>query len=142
MGLILGRLGKTGPIIWEMPFSANLVLRQVGLVFFLAAIGTKAGFGFVDTLRSGGWQQVAAGAAITTLVSLLTLAIGQRFLKLPMVAAMGMLAGIGTQPAVLAYANQQTEGDLPNTWYATVYPVSMAAKIILAQMIVSIVLTR
>jgi putative transport protein len=142
MGLILGRLGRTGPIIWEMPHSANLVLRQVGLVFFLAAIGTKAGYGFLDTLRAGGWMQIAGGIVITVSVSLLTLILGKRYLKLPMVSVMGMLAGIGTQPAVLAYANQQTESDHANTWYATVYPASMVSKIILAQLIVSMVLTR
>ena len=53
--LVLGRVGRTGPIHWTIPFNANLVLRQTGLVFFLAGIGTKAGFGFGDTFQRGGW---------------------------------------------------------------------------------------
>lgn len=139
-GLILGRLARTGPITWEMPFNANLVLRQVGLVFFLSAIGTKAGLSLPDTFHTGGLGLVLAGAAITTLVTIMTIAIGQRYLRLPMAGVMGMMAGIQTQPAVLAYANEKSDSEIPNIWYATVYPAAMIAKIILAQVIVSTLL--
>jgi putative transport protein len=139
-GLILGRLERTGPIIWEMPLNANLALRQVGLVFFLAAIGTKAGDGFVATLQSGGWWLIVAGAILTTLFAVVTILIGYKYLKLPMAAVMGLVSGIQTQSACLAYANQQTESDLPNIWYTTVYPASVVAKIILAQVIVSVLI--
>ena len=136
-GLILGRLQRTGPINWEMPFSANLALRQIGLVFFLSAIGTLAGSGLIETLAAGGWQLLLAGAAVTTAVTLATVLVGYRYFRLPMVAVMGMMAGIQTQPAVLAYATQQSDSDQPNIWYATVYPASMVTKILLAQIIVS-----
>ena len=139
-GLILGRLERTGPITWEMPFNANLVLRQVGLVFFLASIGTKAGDGFGATFQAGGWGLIVAGAIITTIVTITTILIGHIYLKLPMAAVMGLMSGIQTQPACLAYANQQTDTDLPNVWYTTVYPASMVAKIILSQVIVSILM--
>ena len=66
-----------------------------------------------------------------------SLVVAARSLKLPMSAAMGLVAGIHTQPACLAYANQQTQNELPNLWYATVYPASMIAKIMLAQVLVS-----
>jgi putative transport protein len=140
VGIILGKLERTGPIVWALPFNANLVLRQIGLVFFLAAIGTKAGFGFGATFRSGGWGIIAIGAAITSFVATATILIGYRFLKLPMSAIMGMVSGMQTQPACLAYANQQAQNDLPNLWYATAYPASMIAKIILAQIIVTTLL--
>jgi putative transport protein len=139
-GLILGRLERTGPITWEMPFNANLVLRQVGLVFFLAAIGTKAGGGFSATFQVGGWKLIAGGAVLTIFVTTLTIVIGYKYLKLPMAAVMGIMSGIQTQSACLAFANQQTDTDLPNIWYTTVYPASMVAKIILAQIIVSLVM--
>ena len=62
VSLILGRLERTGPITWSLPFNANLLLRQVGLVFFLAGIGSRAGLGFIQTLQAGGfrwcWRQV------------------------------------------------------------------------------------
>jgi putative transport protein len=137
-GLILGRLERTGPIMWELPFNANLVLRQVGLVFFLAAIGTKAGDGFSATFQVGGWKLIAAGAVLTIFSTTLTILIGYKYLRLPPAAVMGMISGIQTQSACLAFANQQTNSDLPNIWYTTVFPASMVAKIILAQIIVSI----
>ncbi len=140
VGLILGRLGRTGPIIWDLPFNANLVLRQVGLVFFLAAIGTKAGEGFGATFQIGGWKLIIAGALLTLFSANLTILVGYKFLKLPMAAVMGMVSGIHTQSACLAFANQQTDSDLPNIWYTTVFPASMVSKIILAQVIVSILM--
>jgi putative transport protein len=140
VGLILGRLERTGPIIWGMPFNANLVLRQIGLVFFLAAIGTRAGQGFGTTFHEGGWSLILAGGLITTTVTILTIYLGYRYLKLPMAAVMGMMSGMQTQPACLAYANQQSQNELPNIWYATVYPASMIAKIVLAQIIVSLLI--
>ena len=140
VGLILGKLERTGPIIWGLPYTANLVIRQVGLVFFLAAIGTKAGPGFGATFRAGGWGLIAAGALITSFVAVAAIIAGYKYMKLPMSAVMGVVSGMHTQPACLAYANQQAANELPNVWYASVYPASMIAKIILAQVIVSILL--
>lgn len=141
VGLLLGRLERTGPIIWGMPFNANLVLRQIGLVFFLAAIGTRAGTGFGDTFESGGLSLIVAGVLLTSAVTVGAILLGYRYLKLPFSAVMGMMSGMQTQPACLAYANERANNELPNTWYATVYPASMIAKIILAQMIVTLLLT-
>jgi putative transport protein len=138
VSLILGRLERTGPITWGLPFAGNLVLRQVGLVFFMAGIGTKAGFGFGGTFAAGGWRLLAVGAVITLAVSVTAVIVGVRLLRLPFAAVMGMVAGMQTQPACLAYANQQTPGEAPNVWYATVYPASMVAKIMLAQLLVSL----
>jgi putative transport protein len=140
VALILGRLERTGPITWSLPFNANLVLRQVGLVFFLAAIGTKAGHGFAATFQTGGWGLIAAGAILTTITTLGAIIIGYRGFKLPMSAVMGVVSGMQTQPACLAYANQQAQNDMPNVWYATVYPASMIAKILLAQILISVLL--
>ena len=140
VGLVLGKLERTGPIIWGLPYTANLVLRQVGLVFFLAAIGTKAGPGFGATFRTGGWGLIAAGALITSFAAVTAILAGYKFLKLPMSAVMGVVSGMHTQPACLAYANQRAANELPNIWYAAVYPASMIAKILLAQIIVSFLL--
>jgi putative transport protein len=142
VGIILGRLERTGPIQWGLPYNANLVLRQTGLVFFLAAIGTKAGPGFGATFQTGAWGLFAAGALITSFVAVSTIIYAYKRLKLPMSAVMGMMSGIQTQPACLAYANQQSDSDLPNLWYATVQPASMIAKITLAQIVVSSLLVR
>lgn len=140
VGLLLGWLRRTGPIIWGMPFGANLTLRQLGLVLFLAGIGTKAGDGFLQTVAKGGWQLMAVGGVVTTVVTLMAVLVGGRFLHLSFPAAMGLMSGIQTQPACLAYANERSKGNAPNVWYASVYPASMIAKIILAQILVGWVL--
>lgn len=137
VSLILGRLQRTGSVTWVLPFNANLVLRQVGLVLFLAGIGIKAGFGFGSTLMESGWRYLAAGSVITTTASLLTLLLGYLVLKLPMSAVLGLVSGASTQPACLAFANQLAQNDQPNVHYATVYPAAMVAKIILAQILVT-----
>lgn len=140
VGLILGRLERTGPIQWGLPFNANLVLRQIGLVFFLATIGTKAGRGLTETLQGGALGLIVSAVLIISFVSIVTILVACRHFRVPMSAAMGLLSGVQTQPATLAYANQQAQNDLPNLWYATVQPASMIAKIILAQVIVTTLL--
>lgn len=135
-GLVLGRLQRTGTIIWGMPFSANLTLRQVGLLLFLAGIGTKAGVGFVETILSGGWKLMIVGAFLTTSMTCMTMILGVKLLKLSFPAVMGMMSGIQTQPACLAYANEHSTTNAPDLWYASVYPASMISKIVLAQLLV------
>ncbi len=137
VALLLGRLQRTGSIIWTLPFSANMVLRQIGLIFFLAGIGTKAGFGFGSTFQSGGFGYILAGAAITSFAAITTIVIGYKFLKIPMTALMGIASAISTQPAALAYANQHAQNEQPNLFYTSVYPASTVAKIILAQILVT-----
>jgi putative transport protein len=136
-GLVLGRLARSGPVTWTMPFAVNLSVRQVGLVLFLAGIGTRAGYGFLPTLLEGGWKLMLFGGVITACVTVTVLAVGSRWLRLSHPAAMGMMSGIQTQPACLAYAVDQSSSNVPNVWYASVYPVSMIAKILLAQILVS-----
>jgi len=140
VALILGKLERTGSIAWRIPFNANIALRQVGLVLFLAAIGTKAGQGLIETIKNGGLWVIAAGALITTFVAMAVVLIGYKTFKLPLSAVTGILSGIQTQPACLAYANQQAENELPNVWYATVYPASMVAKIFLVQILISVLI--
>ncbi len=136
VGLLFGALGRTGPIIWEMPYSANLTLRQVGLVLFLAGVGTRAGYAFVSTLRQGdGWLVLGIGAAITCITGCVTLWVGHKLLRIPMSLMVGVLAGLQTQPAVLGFSLEQSGNELPNIGYATVYPVAMIVKILLAQVL-------
>ncbi len=136
VALILGALERTGPIVWTLPYNANLTLRQIGLILFLAGVGTRAGYAFVSTLLQGdGLILFGAGAALTMGVTALTLFIGYRFLKIPMNLLLGMIAGMQTNPAILGFANEETGGDLPNLGYATVYPLATIMKIILAQVL-------
>lgn len=135
VALVLGALGRTGPLVWGVSHSVNLTLRQLGLVLFLAGVGTRAGQAFGATLASAdGLALLGAGALITTSVGLTTLWVGHRLLKIPLGLLAGILAGLQTQPAVLAFAQEQTRNDLPNVGYATVFPTAMILKIALAQL--------
>jgi len=137
VAMILGTLGRTGPLVWNLPYSANLTLRQVGFILFLAGVGTRSGYAFVTTFVQGnGLPIFVAGALIVFTVSTLTLWIGYKLLKIPMGMLIGMLAGLQTQPAVLGFTLEQADNDLPNNGYASVYPMAIIVKIVIAQLIV------
>ncbi len=135
VGLILGRLGRTGRLVWTLPYSANLTLRQLGLVLFLAGVGTRSGHAFVTTLRHGGVAIFLAGALVTCATATTMLVVGRKVFRIPMPLLAGMVAGLHTQPAALAFATQQTKSEQPNVGYAAVYPLASIAKIILAQLL-------
>jgi putative transport protein len=138
VALVLGAIGRTGPFLWNIPYSTNLTLRQFGLVLFLAGVGSRAGYTFFTTLTQGsGLALFAAGALITMLVASVTLWIGYKLLKIPMGLLTGMLAGLQTQPALLSFAAEQSGDELPNVGYASVYPVATLAKIVLAQVLLA-----
>ncbi len=139
VALVLGALGRTGPLVWSLPYSANLTLRQIGLIMFLAGVGTRAGYAFVSTFTQGGGIYLfIAGALVTTFTALTTLWIGYKLLKIPMSLLIGLLAGLQTQPAVLGFALEQTENDLPNLGYASMFALAVIVKIIVAQVLVAV----
>ncbi len=141
VALVAGALGRSGPLVWTIPYSANLTIRQVGLVLFLAGIGTRAGYSFVSTLSQGaGLLIFAAGVAITCITALLTLWAGYKLLHIPMGLLVGILAGLQTQPALLGFGLEQSDNELPNIGYSTVYPIAMILKILLAQVLLIIFL--
>jgi putative transport protein len=136
VGLVLGRLGRTGPVVWTLPVNASMTLRQLGLLFFLAGVGTLAGGSFVHTVVQQGPTLLLVGALITTVSMVTALVLSLRVFGYDPIAAYGVLAGLHTQPAALAFANAHTGSERTNVSYAAVYPVALIAKIILAQMLV------
>jgi putative transport protein len=139
VALILGALERTGPFVWGLPYSANLTLRQLGLILFLAGVGTRAGHAFVSTLREGdGLLIFGAGAVLTCFTMLTALTIGYRMLKIPMGLLLGIIAGLQTQPAVLGFALEETKDELPNVGYAAVFPIVTIVKILLAQILLAL----
>jgi putative transport protein len=139
VALFLGWRERTGPIVWSLPYSANLTLRQFGLILFLAGVGTRSGYSFVSTFSQGGGLAIfAAGALITCAAALTMLVVGHKLLKIPMGILIGMLAGLQTQPAVLGFAAEQTGNDLPNVGYATVYPIATISKLLAVQVILAL----
>ncbi|HBY9525896.1 TPA: putative transporter [Klebsiella aerogenes] len=137
MALILGRIGSIGKLYWFMPPSANLALRELGIVLFLAVVGLKSGGNFVDTLLHGeGLSWIAYGIFITA-IPLLTVGILARMLaKMNYLTLCGMLAGSMTDPPALAFANNlhATSGAAALS-YATVYPLVMFLRIITPQLL-------
>jgi putative transport protein len=134
VGLALGALGRSGPVVWVMPYNAGLTLRQIGLVLFLAGVGTRSGWVFAGTFgESGGLALFGAGAALTAVVAWLTLWAGHAILQAPPGVLAGMLSGVFTQPAVLAFAKEGADDDGVDVGYVTVYPVTTVTKILLAQ---------
>jgi putative transport protein len=137
VGLAVGALGRTGPVVWQLPYNANLTLRQVGVILFLAGVGTRSGHSFASTFADGGLVIFFAGAVITALAAVVTLVVGHKVLKISMSVLTGMLAGLQTQPAVLAFAGEQAGTELPNLGYAAVYPVATISKILIAQVLLT-----
>ncbi|EPD0601173.1 putative transporter [Escherichia coli] len=137
MALILGRIGRIGKLYWFMPPSANLALRELGIVLFLSVVGLKSGGDFVNTLVNGeGLSWIGYGALITA-VPLITVGILARMLaKMNYLTMCGMLAGSMTDPPALAFANNlhPTSGAAALS-YATVYPLVMFLRIITPQLL-------
>ncbi|WP_131025635.1 putative transporter [Klebsiella variicola] len=137
MALILGRIGSIGKLYWFMPPSANLALRELGIVLFLAVVGLKSGGDFVATLTQGeGLSWIAYGIFITA-IPLLTVGILARMLaKMNYLTLCGMLAGSMTDPPALAFAsNLHATSGAAALSYATVYPLVMFLRIITPQLL-------
>lgn len=131
VALILGALRRTGPIVWTLPYSANLTLRQIGLILLLAGVGVNSGHTFVDTVAQGGGGVIfLAGTIISFITAIATLFIGYKLLKIPFSFLTGMVA---SQPAVLDFALEKAGNKLPNIGFTLMLPVSLITKIVYVQ---------
>ncbi|WP_422459536.1 putative transporter [Endozoicomonas sp. ALB115] len=137
VALILGRIGSIGRLYWFMPPSANLALREIGIVLFLAVVGLKSGENFVDILVHGDGVQWMLYGAVITLVPLLVIGIASRmFGGLNYLSLCGLLAGSMTDPPALAFANSLHEkSGAAALSYATVYPLVMCLRILSPQIL-------
>ena len=137
IALLIGRFGHKIGLVTYTTTSANLMLREIGLVLFLASVGIKAGDSFIDTVVAGdGALYVLSGLLITVIPILIVGTIARLHNKLNYYTIMGMLAGTYTDPPALAYANSVCMKDAPSVGYSTVYPLSMFLRILTAQLIV------
>jgi len=133
VGLILGRLGRTGPLVWSVPLEANHVLRHIGLLIFMAGVGVMAGGRFFEALPASGLRLFTLGAVSTALTAAVGLWLLRRFGGASIVSALGATSGIQTQPATLARAYEMSKAEEVYIAYATTYPVAMVGKILIAQ---------
>jgi len=138
VALVLSRIGKTGSILWTMTGAANQLLRQLGLIFFLAAVGTEAGAEIVQTFEEYGIRLFLYGAIITLFPMVLAALAGKYFFKMNLLSLFGAISGSMTSTPGLAAADSMTESNAHSIAYATVYPVAMVLLIVIVQLITSI----
>jgi putative transport protein len=137
VALFVGRLGHLGPLVWHMPTNANLAFRELGIVLFLACVGLTAGTRCFEMAFSSVGALWLLSATCIAVVPLLTVGILARvWLKLDYTTLSGLLAGSMTDPPALAFANGIARSDAPSVAYATVYPLTMVLRIVVAQVLV------
>lgn len=137
IAILIGRYGYKMKLVTYTTTSANLMLREIGLVLFLSSVGIKAGADFVNTVVEGdGLLYVGCGFLITVIPLLITGTIARKVYKFNYFTIMGMMAGACTDPPALAFANATCSKDAPSIGYSTVYPLSMFLRIFTAQLVV------
>ncbi len=136
MAILIGRFGTHWHLITYTTLSANLMLREVGLAMFLAAVGLASGNGFVEALTGGGYVWMLYAAIIAVVPVLLVGIYARLRFKMNFYTIMGLLSGSMTNPIALNYANTAAGNDIPAISYATVYPMVMFLRVVLAQMMI------
>jgi putative transport protein len=137
VALLLSRVGQIGPLIWYLPVSANLAVREVGIVLFLACVGLKSGGEFFHTLAAGtGLYYLGYGALITAVPLLLVGFLARGLMGLNYLTLCGVLAGSMTDPPALSFAGSISDSDAPSVAYAAVYPLVMLMRVVAAQVLV------
>lgn len=136
LAILIGRYGPHFHLVTYTTMSANLMLREVGLALFLAAVGIGAGDGFVDAIVGGGYRWILYGFIITVVPLLIVGLFARLKLKMNYYTLMGLLSGSVTDPPALGYANSTAGNDMPAVGYATVYPVVMFLRVLTAQLLI------
>ena len=136
VAILIGRFGNKFKLVTYTTMSANLMLREIGIVLFLASVGIEAGKDFVQTVVNGdGMLYVGYGFLITIIPLLIIGMVARLYYKVNYFTLIGLIAGSTTDPPALAYANQIAPNDAPSVGYSTVYPLTMFLRILVGQMI-------
>ena len=137
VGMLLGALRRTGPLVWTLPAAANLTIRQIGLMLFLAALGLNAGPQFASLLGSPEGWRAALLAAVMVIVCCVIQALGAKLIGLSSARAAGGIAGFLGQPAVLQAADARVTDERIEAAYATLFAFAIIVKILLLPVITS-----
>jgi putative transport protein len=138
LALCLGKARRSGPFVWVMPLSANLVLRNLGLTIFLAQVGISCGPKFVDTVGTAGPLLLLFGVLVLLVLVLVTAVFSIWVFKLPFDAAVGVICGATGNPAILAFANRIAPTDRPDVMYAMIFPSMTIVKVLFVQFAISL----
>lgn len=136
IAILISYFGPKYKLVTYNTISANMMLREIGISLFLAAVGLGAGDGFVEAVAGGGYVWVAYGVIITVLPIFLVGLIGRYLCKLNYFTIMGLIAGSTTDPPALAYSNSVAGNSAPAVAYATVYPLTMFLRVLVAQLLI------
>ena len=136
IAILLGYFGPSWKITIYTTKSANMMLREIGISFFMAAVGLGAGQGFVSSIIGGGYMWILYGALITFIPVLVIGLVARYACKLNFYQICGLISGGTTDPAVLAFTQGAYGTDYPSVNYATVYPLSMFMRVLVAQLLV------
>ncbi len=136
VAILIGRFGPHFHLVTYTTMSANLMLRELGIALFLAAVGIGAGDGFIYAVIGGGYRWIGYGFIITVVPLLLVAVVARIWLKMNYYTLMGLIAGSTTDPPALAYANATAGNDMPAVGYSTVYPVVMFLRVLTAQIFI------
>jgi putative transport protein len=140
VAIMLSRVGNWGTMTWHLPKSSNIILKDIGIVLFLACVGLYSGDQFLATLLHGdGFYWMACATLITLLPLLIAAVVARLALKMNFLSLCGLLAGSMTDPPALAFANNLNPSAAVSIAYATVYPLVMILRIISAQLIILLV---
>ncbi len=135
VALILGKLRRTGPMLWTMPLPANIVLRNYGLAIFLAAVGINAGQPFVKTVSETGLSMLFIGVAVLLTTVIIVLLIGYYVMKIPYDDLVGIASGATGNPAILVYSTRMAPTERPDIGYAMIFPSMTILKVIAVQIV-------
>lgn len=137
VGLILGRLGRTGNWVWTMPVSANLILRNLGLTVFLAQVGMSSGPKFLATVQQTGMLFLILGAAIVLVAVLFNLLVGHFVFRFRLDDLLGATCGVAANPAHAVFASKLVTTDRTDIAYAITFPTGTIMKILLLQVMLT-----
>ena len=137
VALVLGTFRRTSDIVWTLPLSANLVLRNFGLTLFLAQVGMSSGPKFAATIAESGLAFVLLGALILLPLVAVTMIVG-RLLRIPIDDLFGIVSGVTGNPGILAYASRAAPTDRPDIGYAMIFPSMTVVKILFVQIVAAI----
>ena len=140
IAILLGRYGPHFHLVTYTTMSANLMLREIGLAMFLAAVGIGAGDGFIDAIVGGGYKWIGYGVIITVLPLILVSLLARLRFKLNYYTIMGLMSGAMTDPPALGFSSASSGNDMPAMSYATVYPVVMFLRVLTAQLLMLVAL--
>ncbi len=133
VGLLLGAIRRTGPIVWTLPYGADVTLRQLGLIILLAVIGIQSGNTFLTSFQGGEWALILMGAAIIAILgTMIALYIGYKWVKIPFSLLLGF---VSNQPAILDFSQEITKNRIPTIGYSLMFPIALVMKILFAQLL-------